>query len=130
MDILQGYQSTNIKLDATHNQMKMRLTEITFDKHWTIGQVKHQLERRFGSAVADQNLQLKNASGDIVCDMTDDAKTLDQYGAKDNYCIHCIDHNKVNNFAEFEDLSKVEKYVMADADYDKRSDTFRKFRER
>ncbi len=33
-------------------------------------------------------------------------------------------------FGEFEDLSKVEKYVMKDSDYDKRDDTFRKFRER
>ncbi len=29
--ILQEYQTENIKLDATHSQMKMRLAEITFD---------------------------------------------------------------------------------------------------
>lgn len=33
-------------------------------------------------------------------------------------------------FAEFDDLSAVEKYEISDADYDKRDDTFRKFRER
>ena len=62
--------------------------------------------------------------------MEDDTLTLDQYGAKSGFCIHCIDDNLVNKMGEFEDVSKVEKFVMADADYDKRHDTFRKFRER
>ena len=31
---------------------------------------------------------------------------------------------------EFEDVSKVEKYVMDDKEYDKRDDSFRKFKER
>lgn len=44
--------------------------------------------------------------------------------------LHCIDANTANNFSEFEDVSKVEKYVMNDADYDKRTDTFRNFRKK
>ena len=51
-------------------------------------------------------------------------------GALDGYCIHCIDPNLTNKMGEFEDVSKVEKYEISDADYDKRGDTFRKFRER
>ena len=55
MDILQNeYQSQNVKLDSTHSSLKQRLAEIRFDKRWTIGQVKEQLERRWGSAVDDQ----------------------------------------------------------------------------
>mmetsp|Transcript_30004 Transcript_30004/g.45873 ORF Transcript_30004/g.45873 Transcript_30004/m.45873 type:complete len:178 (-) Transcript_30004:39-572(-) len=64
--------------------------------------------------------------------MSDDTKTLLDYGAKDNYCIHVTDNNPgaSSMLGEFEDVSKVEKYVMSDKDYDKRGDTFRKFRER
>ncbi len=64
--------------------------------------------------------------------MSDDSKTLQDYGAKDNYCIHVTDTNPgaSNTLGEFEDVSKVEKYVMSDKDYEKRGDTFRKFRER
>ena len=132
MDILNDYTSFNVKLDATHSHMSMRLAEIKFDKRWTIAEVKSQLERRFGSAVADQELHLKNASNDLVCVMTDDNMTLDQYGAQDNYCIHVNDTNPnaKATLGEFEDVSKVEKYVMDDKEYDKRGDTFRKFRER
>ena len=34
------------------------------------------------------------------------------------------------NYAEFEDVSKVEKYVMSDAEYDKREDSYRNFRKK
>mmetsp|Transcript_3742 Transcript_3742/g.6375 ORF Transcript_3742/g.6375 Transcript_3742/m.6375 type:complete len:84 (-) Transcript_3742:336-587(-) len=64
--------------------------------------------------------------------MTNDTMTLEGYGAKNNYCIHVVDNNpNAKSFlGEFEDVSKVEKYVMDDKDYEKRADTFRKFRER
>ena len=63
-------------------------------------------------------------------ELTDDTKTLEQVGAKDGMCIHCVDPNLRSRLGEFEDVSQVEKYVMNDEDYDKRDDTFRKFRER
>ena len=44
-------------------------------------------------------------------------------------CIHCIDPS-LASMGEFEDVSKVEKYVMDDKEYDKRDDSFRKFKER
>ena len=56
--------------------------------------------------------------------------TLQSYGVKAGQVIHCVDNNPSCNYAEFEDLTKVEKYVMSDAEYDKRDDSFRKFRER
>lgn len=75
---------------------------------------------------------MKNASGEVVCNLDDDTKTLEQCGARDHYCLHCVDTNpNANSFlGEFEDLSKVDKYVMTDADYDKRDDSYRKFRQR
>merc|ERR1712232_48135 len=60
--------------------------------------------------------------------MSDDTKSLQSYGTIHGYCIHCVDSNPSMGFAEFEDVSKVEKYVMKDADYAKRDDTFAKFR--
>ena len=64
--------------------------------------------------------------------MDDDCKTLAEYGAQDGQVIHCIDTNPAAQafISEFEDVSRVDKYEISDADYDKRADTFRKFRER
>ena len=56
MDILTDESSFNVKLDATHSHMKMRLAEVKFDKRWPIGLVKAQLEKRFGSDPVNQSL--------------------------------------------------------------------------
>ena len=40
-DILNSYESYNVKLDATHSHMKMRLAEIKFDVRWTVVEVKN-----------------------------------------------------------------------------------------
>ena len=62
--------------------------------------------------------------------MDDDSKTLKDYGAQTGYCIHVVDDTYHAKLGEFDDLSKVEKYEISEADYDKRDDTYRKFRER
>ena len=56
--------------------------------------------------------------------------TLEQVGAVDGYCLHCIDLSLTNKMGEFEDVSKVEKFEISEAEYEKRDDTFRKFRDR
>lgn len=62
--------------------------------------------------------------------MADDNLSLDHYGATHGYVIHCIDGNPNASHGEFDDVSRVEKYVMKDDDYDKKEDTFRNFRKR
>jgi tubulin-folding cofactor B len=119
-----------LKLDATHSQTQARMAEIKYDARDTIAQVKVALERRFGSAVEDQKLQLQRQNGEFICDMNDDTKTLQDYGAKTGYCIHVIDGTYQAKLGEFDDVSKVEKFEISEAAYDKRDDTYRKFRER
>ena len=125
--ILQNPAHFALKLDATHSGTQTRLAEIKYDARETIAQVKQQLERRFGSAVSDQKLQLQRQNGEYICDMDDDSKTLKEYGAITGYCIHVVDDTFKTKLGEFDDLSKVEKYEISEADYDKRDDTYRKF---
>ena len=80
-NIMANPDAHNIKLDATHSHMLMRLAEIKFDKRHTIGEVKAQLERRFGSAVESQELELRSSAGETICLMDDDTLTLGDYGA-------------------------------------------------
>ena len=76
------------------------------------------------------SLQLKNTSDEVVADMGDDTALLGHYGPQEHYTIHVVDSNPGINFADFEDTSKVEKYKISDEAYDKRDDTFRKFKEK
>ena len=76
------------------------------------------------------SLQLKNLAEEVVGEMGDDAALLGHYGPQEYYTIHVIDSNPGINFSEFEDTSKVEKYQISEDDYNKRDDTFRKFKEK
>lgn len=75
-------------------------------------------------------LQLRNASDEVVADMTDDSALLGHFGPQEHYTIHVIDESPGYNFEDFEDTSKVEKYQISEEDYNKRDDTFRKFKEK
>lgn len=75
--ILQSQDAFHIKLDATHSHLKMRLTEIKFDQRMNIASLKGQLERRFGTPAENQTLELRSAGGEVICQLSDDAKTLE-----------------------------------------------------
>lgn len=63
--------------------------------------------------------------------MVDDTQTLQHYGAESDWTIHVVDSNPLSELHDwdFDDLSKVEKYVISEDDYSKRTNTFRKFKE-
>ena len=60
--------------------------------------------------------------------MTDDNKTLHDYGCQDDYTIH-VHYTGPNTVGQWDDVSKVEKYTISEDDYNKRDDTFRKFKQ-
>ena len=72
-------------------------------------------------------LQLRDHAEQPVCMMLDDNKTLHDYQCQDNSTIH-VNYTGPNTLGEFEDVSKVEKYTISEEDYNKRDDTFRKFK--
>ena len=54
--------------------------------------------------------------------MDDDDKKLGYYSPENNWTIHVMDLDPYSMAANggFDDVSKVEKYMMSDEDYDKR----------
>ena len=120
-----------MKLNASHAQMEgMFLPELRFDLNWNIAKCKDFLERKFGTSAADMRLQLQNTKGQPVCNMADNEKTLGEYNPEQNYTVQVIDESGQTIVNEFDDVSKVEKYEISEADYAKRDDTFRSFKER
>ena len=76
-------------------------------------------------------LQLKDERGSLIAVMDNDATKLGFYSPRDGYVIHVIDTDPTSVSANgwLEDTSKVAKYVMSDEDYNRRENTYRKFKE-
>jgi tubulin-folding cofactor B len=60
--------------------------------------------------------------------MVDPNKTLHDYGCRDEFTIH-VHYTGPNTLGQWDDVSGVEKYTISEEDYNKRDDTFRKFKE-
>lgn len=77
-------------------------------------------------------LQLYDDSNNKVCDLLDDFRPFGYYSPLDGYRIHMIDRDPTSLSAGgwLEDTSLVEKYTISEDAYNKREDTFRKYREK
>jgi tubulin-folding cofactor B len=82
---------------------------------------------RLGSTSDSMSLQLRDTTDAVIAEMGDDAALLGHYGPQEYYTIHVIDDNS-SMFADFEDVSKVEKYKISEEEFAKKDGTFRKFK--
>lgn len=117
-----------IKMNATHDGTQMRLAECRFDSRQTVKLVKEVLSYKFGSNEEQMSLELRDEAEQLVRQMPDDNKSLHDYQCKDNYTIH-VNYTGPNTVGQWDDVSKVEKYTISEEDYNKRDDTFRKFKQ-
>jgi len=115
-----------LRLDVTHSNLVQRWHDIMFHDDMTINQVKEKLYRHGGTSVAYQELYLRRAPGDTVF-LYEDNKTLASYGARNGMELHIkdLDPHSISAHGGLEDVSQVEKYVMADEEYDKMKNTVR-----
>ena len=83
----------------------------------TIGALKAKLATHTGTSAADARLTLVSASG-ARSPLDDDSRPLGFYSPSDGETIRMIDTNPRSLAATgwLDDVSKVEKYVMSDAD--------------
>lgn len=59
--------------------------------------------------------------------MSNDQNTLAHYGPQEGYTIHVVESTP-SLISQLEDVSQVEKYQISEEEYNKRDDTFRKFK--
>jgi len=84
---------------------------------------------KFGIEAKNMHLQLRDTNEEFVCDMADDSNSLGSHGVHEFYTIHVVDQNPAaSNLSEFENVEGVEKYQISDESYNKRTDTFRHFK--
>jgi len=121
-----GLAAGLLRIDVTHSNLEQRWHDIKFEDTMTIMQVKEKLYRHGGTSCAFQELYLRRSPGDTVY-LMDDNKTLGYYGARNGMEIHIkdTDPHSISLHGGLEDVSQVEKYVMADEEYDKMRGTVR-----
>lgn len=115
-----------LRMDATHSNLIQRYHDLIFDVNMTISRVKEKLYHHGGTPAAHQELYLRRGGSDTVF-LYDDNRTLGFYGAKNGMEIHIKDTDpfSISAHGGLEDVSQVEKYVMADEDYDKLDNSVR-----
>ncbi|KAL3691899.1 hypothetical protein R1sor_005550 [Riccia sorocarpa] len=128
----QNQAEDTVLLHVSHSNLKSRFAELRFDLHTTIANVKEKLRSHTGTSVESMRLQLFDDIGSKLCDLAEDYRPLGFYSPLDGYRIHIVDLDPTSLSAGgwLEDTSLIEKYEISEDSYNKRDDTFRKFKEK
>uniref|UniRef100_A0A8D0DRI1 Tubulin folding cofactor B n=1 Tax=Salvator merianae TaxID=96440 RepID=A0A8D0DRI1_SALMN len=95
----------------------------------TIAEFRCKLELVVGSPASCMDLELYTPDDKFVMKLDSDEALLGSYPIDDGCRIHVIDRSGAT-LGEYEDVSRVEKFQLSDAEYDKRPDTARSFMKR
>lgn len=128
----QNEAESTVRLLVTHSNLKSRFMEIRLDKHMSIGAVKEKLQTHCGTSASSMVLCLKDGHGHVLVEtLQPDSCKLGYFSPEQGHILHVHDTDPMSLAAQgwLEDVSKVEKYVMSDAEYDARENTYRKFKQ-
>ncbi len=117
-----------IKIDLEHNISDLKIPELRVDPKMTLLALKDQVEKRYGSEPNYVRFTLKTKKDEVVTEMEEEFRTLDFYGVKEGMVIRVTDLNPNSIHNEISNTGLIEKYVMSEETYEKRSDTFRKWK--
>ncbi len=106
------------------------MIKIQYDPALTIGALKTKLYGIVGTSPEHQRLQLYDQYNALIADLPDDSRTLESYGVLNHMRIHVVDVDPMNKMGAFADAGAVEKFTISEEEYDKREDTFRKWKAR
>ncbi|XP_057999949.1 tubulin-folding cofactor B isoform X2 [Hevea brasiliensis] len=129
---LQMAVDDSVLLRVTHSNLKTFSASVRFSLQSTVESVKEKLWRKCGTSVNSMSLELYDDTNSKISDLTDNSRPLGFYSPLDGFRLHVIDldPSSVTSGGWLEDTSLVEKYTISEEDYDKRSGTFRKFKEK
>lgn len=127
---MQQAADSTVVLQITHNHLKARFPEIRLDMHMRIEAVKHKINTHTGTSPDTMVVQLNDENGRLVAVLQDDARKLGFYSPRNGWTLHVVDTDGSSLSAQgwLEDVSKVQKYNISDDDYNKRDNTYRKFK--
>ncbi|CAN8259869.1 unnamed protein product [Cochlearia groenlandica] len=129
---LQMEGDDSVLLHVTHSNLKSFAADVRFSPQMSVEAVKEKLWKKCGTSVTNMALELYDESGSKVAILSDDARPLGFFSPFDGFRLHIIDldPSSVTTGGWLEDTSLVEKYNISEEDYAKRTDSFRKFKEK
>lgn len=97
----------------------------------TVDGLKSKLTTHVGSSPSAMLLELRDHKGNTLAKLNDPSRKLGYYSPEDGFILHVHDIDPTSCTADgwLEDVSKVQKYVMADDEYGKRENTYRKYKQ-
>jgi tubulin-folding cofactor B len=101
--------------------------EKRYPKDLTVSALKAKLELVTGASWTNMIIEVYNKEDVLVCRLDNEDALIGSYPIDDGMRLHVID--KGGKTVELEDVSKVEKYEMSDAEYAQRGDSVRAFKE-
>ncbi|KAF8623157.1 hypothetical protein AX17_007545 [Amanita inopinata Kibby_2008] len=107
-------------------------SERRIDPHITVEQLKGKLEPVTGIPAGNQIISLFNSetASSAAAVLSDDGKQLSVYGLRDWQVLKVEDSNPSVSFTgQLTDISQVEKFELSEAEYEKRTDSVRAYKE-
>ncbi|XP_027360769.1 tubulin-folding cofactor B [Abrus precatorius] len=122
----------SVLLRVTHSNLKSFNSDIRFSLQLTVEAVKEKIWKKCGTSVNSMQLELYDDARKKIADLTDNSKPLGFYSPLPGFRLHVIDldPSSVTSGGWLEDTSLVEKYKISEEAYNKRKDTFRKYKEK
>ncbi|KAK7279108.1 hypothetical protein RJT34_24152 [Clitoria ternatea] len=123
------HDDDSVMLRVTHSNLKTFTSDIRFSLQLTIEGVQEKLWRKCGTSVNSMHLELHDSVGKVA-DLVDNSKPLGFYSPLDGFRLHVVDldPSSVTSGGWLEDTSLVDKYEISEEAYNKRQDTFRKYK--
>ncbi|XP_046847883.1 tubulin-folding cofactor B-like isoform X2 [Xenia sp. Carnegie-2017] len=103
-------------------------SERRFQENITVENLKGKLEMITGVMATMMDLEVYNNQNKFICKLNDDLASLNSYPLQNNMRLHVINKDPSTTFGEFDDVSKVEKYVMDQSEYEKKTDSVLAFK--
>lgn len=122
---------STVIVHISHSNLKANFFEIRLDLHMTVESIKLKLATHTGTTPSAMRLVLKDETGKAMYEMDDDTRKFGFYSPYDGCTIHIIDldPHSLSACGGLEDVSQVEKFVISEEAYNRRDNTFRKYKE-
>lgn len=128
-----GRSQYTVLLNVEHSNLKVtRLSELRMDLRSTVDDVKQRLYLHTGTRPASMHIFLRSCSGSAQVELRDVDATLSQCGIVTGDSLLLVDDDPFSVSANgwLEDTSLVPMYKLTDEAYDKKENTYRKFKQK